>query len=49
MESSAIGRGAGLGLVLGIVVFAITQSPIWIGLGLVFGAAVGTVFRARRP
>ena len=39
----AVGYGAGFGIVIGSVVFAITQSPIWIGIGIPLGAALGIV------
>ena len=38
--------GGGLGIALGAVVFAITQNPIWIGMGMTFGAGLGLVVGA---
>ncbi len=54
---SGVGRGiafgAGLGLTIGIVVFALTQNAVWIGIGITFGAGlgivIGAVFKANRP
>jgi len=40
----AIAYGVGFGIVIGSVVFAITQNPVWIGIGIPFGAALGIVF-----
>ncbi len=47
----AVTYGAAFGVILGTVVFAITQNPVWIGIGIPFGAAFGTVFGAvlQRP
>lgn len=39
----AVGVGAGLGIVFGVVMFALNQDPVWIVLGLVFGAALGAI------
>ena len=40
----AAGFGAAIGIIVGTVAFAITQSPVWIGIGIPFGAALGFVF-----
>jgi NhaP-type Na+/H+ or K+/H+ antiporter len=40
----AAGFGAAIGIIVGTVVFAITQNPVWIGIGIPFGAALGFVF-----
>ncbi len=40
----AAGFGASIGIMVGAVVFAITQNPVWIGIGIPFGAALGFVF-----
>ena len=40
----AAGFGAAIGIIVGAVVFAITQNPVWIGIGIPFGAALGIVF-----
>jgi NhaP-type Na+/H+ or K+/H+ antiporter len=40
----AAGFGAAIGIIVGTVVFAITQNPVWIGIGIPFGAAFGFVF-----
>ncbi len=40
----AAGFGAAIGIIVGTVVFAITQNPVWIGIGIPFGAALGIVF-----
>jgi NhaP-type Na+/H+ or K+/H+ antiporter len=42
--SMAAGFGAAIGIIVGAVVFAITQNPVWIGIGIPFGAAMGIVF-----
>ena len=39
-----IGIGSAFGMIIGAVVFAITDSPLWIGLGIVFGAMAGAAF-----
>ena len=36
-----IGIGAAFGIIIGVVGFAVTDSPVWIALGLPFGAALG--------
>jgi hypothetical protein len=46
--TSALAFGTGIGIVVGTVVFAVTQNPIWIGIGLVFGAGIGAVVQANR-
>ncbi len=38
------GFGAAIGIIVGTVVFAITQNPVWIGIGIPFGAALGIAF-----
>ncbi len=43
-----IAYGISSGIIVGAVVFAITQNPVWIGLGIPFGAAVGAAFQALR-
>ena len=43
-----VAYGVTFGIIVGAVVFAITQNPVWIGLGIPFGAAVGAVFQANR-
>lgn len=43
-----VAYGVSFGIIVGAVVFAITQNPVWIGLGIPFGAAVGAVFQANR-
>jgi uncharacterized transporter YbjL len=49
----AVALGVVLGITLGAVVFAITRNPIWLGIGIPFGAAVGMVLgtqlQGRRP
>lgn len=45
---STLAFGAGLGLVVGIVVFAVSQNPVWIGIGLVFGGAIGAVVQVNQ-
>jgi len=42
--SMAAGFGAAIGIIVGAVVFAITQNPAWLGIGIPFGAAFGIVF-----
>ena len=43
-----VAYGVSFGIIVGAVVYAITQNPVWIGLGIPFGAAVGAVFQANR-
>ncbi len=43
-----VAYGVSFGIIVGAVVFAITQNPVWIGLGIPFGAAVGAAFQANR-
>ena len=38
--------GAGLGIVIGTVIFAVTGNAAWIGIGIVFGAGLGIAFAA---
>lgn len=40
----AVALGVALGIVVGSVVFAITQNPIWVGIGIPFGAALGIAY-----
>ncbi len=40
----AVAYGVGFGIIVGSVAFAITQNPIWVGLGIPFGAALGIAF-----
>ena len=44
--------GAGLGLIVGAVLFAVTQNPVWVALGIPLGAglgvAIGTVLGPKR-
>jgi|GEM_PF-3790165 len=40
----AVAYGVGFGIIVSSVVFAITQNPVWIGLGIPFGAALGIAF-----
>lgn len=40
---TAAGFGAAIGIIVGAVVFAITQNPVWIGIGIPSGAALGIV------
>ncbi len=36
-----------MGIVIGTVVFAVTQEPIWIAIGIVIGAAIGAGVQLR--
>ncbi len=36
-----IGFGAAIGIIVGTVIFAVTEQPAWLAVGLVFGAAIG--------
>ena len=45
-DRAGVGMGAGLGIIIGTVVFALTENAAWIGIGIVFGAALGGVFGA---
>ena len=49
MNTTAIGVGVALGTSFGVVVFALTQSPIWIALGSSFGIVVGVVVSNMSP
>jgi len=40
--------GVSFGMVVGAVVFAITQNPIWIAIGVPLGAAAGAAFQTSR-
>jgi len=40
-NTPALAYGVGLGILASSVAFAITQNPIWIGIGIPFGAALG--------
>ena len=40
--------GVSLGIMIGAVVFAITQNPIWLSLGVAFGIIVGAAIQANR-
>jgi len=48
-----IAFGAGLGIMVGTVLFALTENAAWIGIGISFGAGlgivVGSVIQANRP
>jgi len=44
MEKSKISIGAGIGLLLGVIIGSVTDNNgLWISLGLCFGAGIGTV------
>ena len=43
-NTQTVAYGVGFGIVVGSVVFAITQNPVWIGVGIPFGAALGIAF-----
>jgi len=44
MEKSKISIGAGIGLVVGVIIVSVTDNiGLWISLGLCFGAGIGTV------
>lgn len=43
-----IGVAVALGIIIGTVLFAVTQQPIWIVAGLIIGAAVGTNIKRLR-
>jgi hypothetical protein len=43
-----VAYGVSFGIIVGAVAVAITQNPVWIGLGIPFGAAVGAAFQANR-
>ena len=40
--------GVSFGMIVGAVVFAITQNPIWIAIGVPLGAGAGAVFQTSR-
>jgi len=42
MKTSKTGTFTGIGIMVGAVLYALTDSAVWIPLGLVLGAAVGT-------
>lgn len=48
-EGTAIGVGVALGAGFGSVLFALTESPVWIGVGAAVGAAMGASWQRRRP
>ena len=44
MEKSKISKGAGIGLLVGVIIGSVTDNiGLWISLGLCFGAGIGTV------
>jgi len=43
-----VAYGVSFGIIVGAVIFAITQNPIWIAIGVPFGGAVGAAFQASR-
>ena len=46
MEKSKISIGAGIGLVVGVIIVSVSVTNnigLWISLGLCFGAGIGTV------
>ena len=45
-NTPAVAYGVTFGIVLGSVVFALTEDPLWIGIGIPFGAALGIAVRA---
>lgn len=40
----AVAIGVAFGIVFGSVVFAITQNPVWVGIGIPVGASLGIVY-----
>ncbi len=40
----AVAFGVAFGIVVGSVAFATTQNPIWVGIGIPFGAALGIAY-----
>ena len=47
-KAMPVGMFVGIGISLGIVVFAVTDSPIWIGAGIILGAAIEMAFAVSR-
>ena len=47
-ERRSVSYGTSFGIIIGSVVFAITQNPVWLGLGIVFGIAAGAGVQANR-
>ncbi len=43
-----VAYGVSFGIIIGSVVFAITQSVLWLGLAVSFGIVVGAAFQANR-
>ena len=43
-DRKLIGIGAALGIIAGAVIFAVTDSPLGLGLGIIFGAMAGAAF-----
>ncbi len=43
----SMGVWVAMGIIVGTVVFAVTQQPAWIGIGMVIGAAIGTRVQLR--
>ncbi len=46
--TSAVAYGLVFGIIIGTVVFALTQNAFWIGIGSGIGIAVGAAFEANR-
>lgn len=51
-KSGAGSRAGGGAFLVGVVLFAITKNPVWLAIGVAFGAAagtaVGTISQGRR-
>jgi len=45
-STPSVATGLVFGLIAGSVLLAITQNPVWVGLGIPFGAALGAVVGA---
>ncbi len=39
-----IGQGGAFGIIVGSVIFALTDSPLWLVFGFIFGAMAGSAF-----
>ena len=39
-----VGIGAAFGIIVGSVIFALTDSPLWLAFGFIFGVMAGAAF-----
>ncbi len=43
-----VSNGVAFGIIIGTVVFALTQNALWLGMGIALGIVVGAAFQANR-